>query len=193
MFGFGNAPQSAFGVSYKVKDYFFDRPAVKAMVKGTTDAALSRAGSFVRRTARTLIGRPTRPKTPPRPPGQPVRARSASNVATIRNILFAYDPVKHSVVVGPVRLNQKQYVGGRLIAGTVPALHEFGGRVGIREKLVGKEWRSAGRRRARPNQPTRVRMATYPARPFMGPALAENLPKFPELWGGSGGGFMEAA
>ena len=44
------------------------------------------------------------------------------------------------MIVGPVSLNHLQYAGGRLSAGTVPATLEFGGQVGIREKLVGATW-----------------------------------------------------
>ena len=70
----------------------------------------------------------------------------------------------------------------RITAGTVPATLEFGGQVGIREKRVGTVWRPVGGRRPRPGQPTRVRMANYAPRPFMGPALEAERDKFPQLW-----------
>lgn len=186
MAGFGFT--DGFGVTAKAKNFFFDRPAVKAMMKNRTDEALGKAGAFVRRSARTLIGKPTQ-KGKVRPPGKPPKARSTHPTISLRNIQFALDPSKFSVVIGPLRLNAKQYKNGRLMSGTVPAVHEFGGTVGIREKLVGSEWRPYGRRKPRPGQAVRVRMASYPARPFMGPALAQNASKFPTLWGERGGGY----
>lgn len=172
----------AFGVDMRVKNLFFDRPEVQRRVDQKNRRALSKAGAFVRRTARSLIGSPAK-KAAPRAAGLPVRARSKNRTVSLRNILFAFDG-KDSVVVGPVKLSQKSYLNGVLMSGTVPQLHEFGGTAGIREKLVGGEWRPYGRRRPRSGQPVRVRRAQYPARPYMRPALAKEAPKFPSLWSG---------
>lgn len=171
----------AFGVTYKLKDFFFDRSAVEKALDRATKKVLSKAGAFVRRRARTSMRR----RKAIAPPGSPPSAHSKDPVATLKNILFGYDPARQSVIIGPVRLNMQQYLGPQLVAGTVPELHEFGGRVGIREKRVNGRWRSSGRRRPRPNEPTRVRLATYPARPFMGPALEAEAPNFPDLWSNS--------
>lgn len=164
-------------VSMKIVDLFFDRPAVIQRMDAATHRSLSKAGAFVRRAA---ISRLRRRKRASRP-GESPSVHSADAVANLRFILFGFDG-KDTVVVGPVGLNQKQYVGGKLSGGTVPNLMEFGGRAGIREKLVGKTWVPRGRRRPRPNQPTRVRLATYAPRPFMGPALTQEADKFPNLW-----------
>jgi hypothetical protein len=167
----------AFTVSMKIVDAFFDRPAVLDRMDRATARSLAKAGAFVRRRA---ISRLRRRKRYSRP-GESPSIRSTDRVANLRNILFGFDG-RYSVLVGPVGLNQRQYVAGRITAGTVPATLEFGGQVGIREKLVGRTWLPVGRRRPRPGQPTRVRMANYAPRPFMGPALEAERDKFPNLW-----------
>lgn len=166
------------GVTYQLKDFFFDRMKVQAQLDKQRLKFLNRAGGFVRKVARNSMRRRKKPS----PPGTPPSAHSTDKVATLKNILYGYDPQRESVIVGPVKLNQKMYFNGRLQAGSVPALHEHGGRAGVREKLVGKEWRPVGRRKPRPGQPVRVRTATYPARPFMAPALEKAASKFPALW-----------
>lgn len=75
-----------------------------------------------------------------------------SHVGLLRKgILFAYDAANESVVIGPIMLNK--YTG-------VPELLEKGGTA-----LRGK-----------PPKP-----ATYPPRPYMGPAFAAELPKAPAM------------
>jgi hypothetical protein len=172
-----------FGVTYQLKDFFFDRPAIERQVERANKRNLSKAGAHIRTRARTSMRR----RKAASAPGQPPSTHSTDKVVTLRNILFGFDPWNQSVVVGPVRLNQYYYLGPQLVSGTIPALHEFGGRLGIREKRVGNRWVSRGRRKPRAGQPTRVRLATYPARPYMGPAMEAELPKFPDLWANSVG------
>lgn len=160
----------AFGESAKITD-----AAEKAHVR-----ALKRFGAFLRTRARRSLRRRKKPSQPGRPPS----VHSRDRVATIKNILFALGPGNRSVVTGPVRLNQKQFLGGQLQSGIVPQLMEHGGTAGFREKRVGSMWVSVGRRKPREDQPTRVRMATYKARPFMGPALEEETSggAHPRIW-----------
>lgn len=146
---------TTFGVTYEVKNLFFDRKAVAEHVGPQTARALSKLGSFVRRSARSSMRRRKKPS----PAGSPPIAHSSSKVATLKNILFAFDPARNSVVIGPVRLNQKFYFGGPVLAaGTVPQLHEFGGSLGIREKLeniapvLRRAKRSGKKRNLTPNQ-----------------------------------------
>ena len=153
----------SFGVTYKVKSLFFDRELVKREVGKLNAAALSKIGAFVRLRARQSMRR----RKSASPPGQPPSAQSRDPVATLKNILFSYDRANVSVVIGPVRLNGRQ--------GSVPALHEFGGTATVR-------------RPARRGRPALVGQARYPARPFMGPALAAEAPQFPSLWVASAGG-----
>lgn len=151
----------SFGVTYKVKNLFFDRALVRREVGKLNAAALSKIGSFVRTRARTSMRR----RKSASAIGSPPSVHSRDKVATLRNILFAYDRANMSVVIGPVRLNGSQ--------GTVPALHEFGGR-GLGRKLI----RRQGKREIRGP----LEQVQFPPRPFMGPALTAEAPKFPSLW-----------
>jgi hypothetical protein len=163
-------------VSMKITSMFFDRPAVIRRMDAATQRSLAKAGAFVRRAAISRLRRRKRYSLP----GESPSVHSTDPIANLKFILFGFDG-RDTVVVGPVGLNQKQYLNGRLSGGTVPNLMEFGGRAGIREKLAGRTWVPRGRR-SRPNQPTRVRLATYAPRPFMGPALRAEQDKFPQLW-----------
>lgn len=174
----------AFHVTYKVKHAFFDRAEVIREIGRRNAAALSKAGSWVRRTARQSMRRRKKASSP----GTPPSAHSKDNVATLKNILFAWDRSRQSVVVGPVRLNQVQQswiTGGN---SSVPGIHEFGDVVTVREvsRDKGKTWRRRDMRRTpRTWERFRSRRAVYPPRPFMAPALAKEMPNFPELWAGS--------
>jgi hypothetical protein len=172
----------SFAITMQAKQLFFDRRLVKNRISKANRKALSKAGAFIRRRARSSLRRRKGVSTPGRPPS----VHSSDGVATLKNILFAYEPNSESLVVGPVKLNQQTLLGPQLGAMTVPQLHEFGGRVRIREVKVGKQWRS-GVRRVRPRQPVRVRSAKYPERPFMGPALEAEKDNIPDAWVGSVG------
>lgn len=180
----------SFGVTYKVTKLFFDRKLIQREVGKENAKALGKAGAFVRRRARSSMRR----RKAPSAPGKPPSAHSKDAVASLKNILFAYDRANQSAVIGPVRLNQVNDLtrGGRI---GVPELMEFGGSVGIQEKkivnpITGQfEWvRVDRRRRALAGQQRRTRTAHYPARPFMGPALLAEAPNFPSLWVTSAGG-----
>jgi hypothetical protein len=169
-----------FAITMRMKDVFFDRAAVKNRMTKANRKALSKAGAFIRRRARSSLRR--RKKSSP--PGQPPSVHTSDRVATLKNILFAYDPHSESLVVGPVKLNPKTLLSPQLAGATVPQVHEFGATVKIREVKVGRGWRS-GVRRVRPGQPVRVRAAVYAERPFMGPALEAEKDQFPDAWSGS--------
>lgn len=171
------------GVSMRMKDFFFDRAAVKGRMTKANRKALSKAGAFIRRRARSSLRRRKKRSEP----GQPPSVHTSDRVATLKNILFAYEPERETLVVGPVKLNQKTILGPQLGVATVPQVHEFGATVKIREAKVGQHWRS-GRRRIRRGQPVRVRRVKYPERPFMGPALEAEQEHIPDAWSGSVGG-----
>lgn len=172
---------TSFGMTAQVKGMFFDRKLVQREVGKENAKALSKAGAFIRTTARRSMRR----RKTSSPPGSPPSVHSRDKVATLRNILFAYDRRNQSVVVGPVRLNQvNMQTGGRGNIG-VPELMEHGGSVSIREVSSnrGKSWRRFDNRRTpRPWETFRNRQANYEPRPFMGPALVAEAPKFPSLW-----------
>jgi len=172
-----------FAMTMRMKDFFFDKKAVRSRMSKANRKALSKAGAFIRRGARSSLRRRKKSSQP----GQPPSVHSTSSVATLKNILFAYEPQSESLVVGPVKLNQKTLLGPDLGDATVPQVHEFGATVKIREAKVGKNWRS-GVRRVRSGQPVRVRAAKYPERPFMGPALEAEKDHIPDAWAGSVGG-----
>ena len=151
----------SFGLTYTVKDLCFDRAEVIREVGKLNAKALSKAGAFVSRRAKTSMRR----RKGPSPAGKPPSTHSKDKIATLRNILFAYDRANMSVVIGPVLLNGRQ--------GSIPGLHEFGGTIYVRRP--GKRGR-----------PSKVEPVRYPARPFMAPALAAEAPKFPSLWVTSG-------
>ena len=136
-------------------DMFFDRRKVTRAADAATRRVLSKAGAFVRTTARHSIRRRKRISAPGEPP--------SSHTGLLRRFLFfGYDRRRKTVVVGPMRLNQK--------VGNAPEALEYGGTSVIVEGL---------RRRRRKR---RVRIG---ARPYMGPAMRAEAPKFPKLWANS--------
>jgi hypothetical protein len=87
---------------------------------------------------------------------RPGRPPSVHTTPGLRLVLFAYDFHKGSVVIGPVKFHGRSDYGPT----TIPELMEHGDTVRGRDK----------------------RMHRYEARPFMGPAYEENLPKLPAMW-----------
>jgi len=129
------------------KQGFFDRALVQQKVAAAERKVLSRFGAFVRQRAKTSIKK----RKGTSPPGQPPH----SHVGLLRKfVLFAYDPGRQSVVIGPTLLRA---------GAQAPRLLEHGGEATLETKR--------GRKRAR-----------YRPRPFMGPAFAAEKPKLPALW-----------
>jgi len=147
-------------VGFNKKQLFFDRQIVIDAVGRASAKNLSQAGSFIRQSARSSLRR--RKKVSP--PGEPPSVHTQDRVATLKNIWFVFDPARRSVVVGPLKLNGSKLHGSN--RATVPSLHELGGAA-----VVG------GRKRKR--------RAKYAPRPFMGPAMERELPKFAGLWANS--------
>lgn len=136
-------------------DMFFDSERVVRAANAANRRNLSKAGAFVRRTARSSIRKRKRISAPGQPP-------SSHTGLLKRFIFFGYDAGSKSVIIGPMRLNSK--------AGMAPEALEHGGRSVV---VTGRR----GRRKRR-----RIRVH---ARPFMGPAMEKELPKFPKLWSNS--------
>ena len=130
-----------------VTRFFFDRAEIKEALDAGTKRALSRFGAFVRQRSRTSI----RKRKGVSEPGGPPHSHEGS---LRRLILFAYDPVSKSVVVGPVPF----------VAGEAPRLLEYGGTV------------------ARTSKSGERRTLVYRPRPFMNPAFKAELPKAPLLF-----------
>ena len=166
---------SQFGVSIKIKHLFFDRDKVIRATRSADRRNLSRAGAFIRQTARNSIksrrhGTTSAPGTPPfdhvgyarsqrnrerKRQGLRPMPKPSGHQRGIRFILFGYEPQNNGVVIGPVLF------GGTRGSSTVPQLLEFGGRTtrGLNNRTV----------RIRP-------------RPFMRPALERELPQLPRRW-----------
>lgn len=171
----------SFGLEYKVKGQFFDRLTVRKMLVDHERKSLSKIGAHIRQAARSSIRRRKRVSQP----GQPPSAHSTDQVATIKNILFAYDAARKSVVIGPVLLHKRHE--GVTNSGTIPETLEAGGTVLITEKQFrpGGAWFATSRgKRLRPGQKVRKRRAVYQPRPFMGPAFEKEKPKIPAIFAG---------
>ena len=149
-------------VGFNQKRMFFDRQAVIDAVGRANAKNLSRAGSFIRRAARSSLRKRKRVSEP----GQPPSVHTQDRVATLKNIWFVFERRRASVVVGPLRLNGSTLQGSN--RSTVPELHELGGSAVLESRKTKR------RRRAR-----------YAPRPFMGPAMKRELPKFEGLWANS--------
>lgn len=133
----------------KVKKLFFDRAAVTSAADRATVRALAKFGAFVRRRAKSSIRARKRVSEPGSPP--------SSHKGTLRDsILFAYDPGRRSVVIGPTTFRGSGE-GARAL--------EEGGPVTV-------DARSG------------VRHLHIRPRPYMRPAFVAELPRVPEQFRG---------
>ncbi len=159
--------QPTFQVTFEMKKFFFDRPAVINAVDKKKRAAISKSLAFVRTRARSLLGRQKKKVSRP---GKTPSVHTAGK--SLKTILFAYDPATEGGVVGPVRLNQVNttFMGQQ----TVPSILEFGATVKIPEVqfLPNGMWFRRDLRRTRTKyHAKRTRTAVYKPRPFMSKAL----------------------
>lgn len=155
-------------IDVKVKALFFDRKHVEGLVDKARRAYLAKAGFAVRQTARGSIKSSSKPSSPGQPPHSRMHAKLAAmnrrlrragkarvtgGFQGIKHILFAYSPAEDTVIVGPIS-------NGRSNA---PSILEFGGATYIWDK--GKK-----------------QFINVSPRPFMGPALEKEAPKFPQIF-----------
>lgn len=137
----------------QMKGLFFDAPKVMRSVDTATRKVLSKFGAFVRTAAKSSIRKRKKASEPGKPP--------SSHTGLLKQfIYFAYDPSTQGVVIGPTRLNKT--------AGTAPEALEYGGSATVVRR------RKDGRRESK-----RVAISK---RPFMHPALKQELPKLPAMW-----------
>lgn len=152
---------------------YFDRPAVIAAAGVKTARALSKAGSHIRRTARSSIRLAKKPSKPGKPPHGHAQQRLKTGIE------FAWDFVKKCVVVGPAALNWIHFtMGGQPIKGIIPEILERGGEYQVLEWFLPSvnKWRRADLRSKRKisQRRTRMRKIKIEARPYMGPAFEAN-------------------
>ncbi|HOF17724.1 MAG TPA: hypothetical protein PK082_02350 [Phycisphaerae bacterium] len=191
------------------KRMFFDSAAVVRSVDAATRKVLSKFGAFVRTAARTSI----RPRKAPSAPGEPPHSHTgdlrrrilfaydpASRSVVVGPTLFHH--VQLSAFLGPgVSVPELLEHGGK--AGVIETAVRFGGhmiwvrrdlrRMGkvaliaaLRENLRrGRAIKLGGGNVVVPAGQNRFRTYTLAARPYMGPAMMQELPKLPALWAGS--------
>jgi hypothetical protein len=133
---------------------FFDQGKIKNKTDAATRKVLSKFGAFVRQTAKRSIRTRKGTSKPGNPP--------FSHTGRLKKyIYFGYDLNRRSVVIGPVVASGTSGKGGRGgRGGKAPQALESGGTVRLPDG----------------------RNAKIRPRPFMGPALAAELPKVPSLW-----------
>ncbi len=141
---------------------FFDRDHIIKKIGEAKVKVLSKGGAYIRRAAQTSMRYRKKGFSAP---GRPPFAHRQFGALLRKLLFFAYDAQSDSVVVGPVAARKAE----------VPHLMEFGG-TATRRKIMG----SRGKVRH-----VVTRIAHYPPRPFMGPALEKSAPKLPEQWANS--------
>ncbi len=140
------------GFKLDVARTFFDREHVLMTMSDATYRALSKAGAFIRQTARGLIRKRKKSSLPGRPPA------GHDQEFLKNNIFFGFDEGAQTLVAGPAKLNMRR-------AGNIPEILEKGG--------TGTVFPYGGRR-ATAGKARKVRIE---ARPYMQPSLDKNLPK----------------
>ena len=146
-------------IDMKIKEMFFDSKTVMSAVDRATRSVLSRFGAFVRTAAQSSIRKRKRVSDPGKPP--------SSHVGTLRRLIFfGYEPATKNVVIGPVPFGD----------GKAPELLE-------QQHVAGTTMRTKIKIKRRGKVQTVA--ATFKSRPFMGPALEQELPKLPSMWANS--------
>jgi len=152
----------------KFKQGFFNPGLITDRLDKINRRAMIRAGSFIRKRARSSIRRRKKPSEPGKPPNTHSRNRKAS----LRNIWFAYDQHRETLVVGPGKISEGQpdFVNWR---GTVPEVLEYGG-TGVTVPYPGpnRQYKRKLKRRGKRSPVVRARME---ARPYMRPALEQEI------------------
>jgi hypothetical protein len=198
----------------RVTKMFFDRRAVIDAVGRANAAALVKAGAFIRRSAKGKIRYAKGVSKPGNPPHAHESKKHGKDSPLRELIFFAYDNATGSLVVGPTPF-QGPAIAPRVLelGGTAPARKNPLRRIrkigdGGEIRIDGPTSRSTRKNRFgarvtyvrirtqaqadRANQlqellygPLTIGPMSIAARPYMGPALEENLPKLPPLFANS--------
>lgn len=161
-------------IDMRVKEMFFDKPAVLKRIGEARKKNLSKAGAFIRTAARGLIRKSKNSSKPGKPP--------RSHTGLLKDfIFFSYDARTDTVVVGPALLRTRRELHA---AGTVPQILEKGGAILARQVRRKGRWFTAGEKRWRNTAPDerRVHTLSIESRPYMGPAEAKVRDRTPEVW-----------
>lgn len=198
-------------VAARVTKYFFNRPAIVDRIGHARASVLSKAGAFIRRTAKGKI-RYAKSVSKPGSPPHAHASRNGGKDSPLRELIyFAYDDRTNSVVVGPMPFHGTAIVPRVLeIGGTAPSRRNSLRRIrrvgdGGEIRLDGPTGRTTKKNRFgamvtyttlrtqaqvdRANQlqeelygPLMIGPVSIAARPYMGPSLEESLPKLPPIW-----------
>ncbi len=196
----------------RIKTVFFDRRAVIDRIGRANAAVLSKAGAFIRRSAK---GKIRYARSASRPGSPPHGHRGRYGQSPLRELIyFAYDDRTNSVVVGPTPFHGMAIVPRTLELGGTTASRKNplrrirkvgdGGEIRIDGPTAGTTKKNRFGRLVtyttlrthtqadRANQlqeelygPLLIGPVSIAARPYMGPSLAENLPLLPQLWANS--------
>jgi hypothetical protein len=142
---------------------FFRPDPLQRAAQRAKRRVLSRAGAYVRQTARRSL----KPYQSPARPGDPPRSRTG---LLKRFIYFGLMPDGHTVVIGPARLGRTQMHGSI----TTPQLLEHGGPRKLNPR----------KQTPRKSAPGGAPIVHHRAYPYMGPALDKEAPNFPQLFRG---------
>jgi hypothetical protein len=208
------ADGSIVDVVAQFKTSFFDKRAIIDALGKDQVAALSRAGAFARRAAKSLV----RYRRAASKPGSPPSAhRGKAGRSALRELIFfAWDPATKSVVTGPAAFGSRDAPGilerggaariknarrklrqlghgGEIRIGSNPskttktATQTLSGQVDVTYCVLRTEAQVT-----RANQineqlygPEGLKAISVAARPFMRPALESTAAKLPDLWGAS--------
>ena len=109
-----------FDITTNIKRIILETQKINNAVDRATKAPIVKSLAFLRRRMRTQLRRRKNASTP----NKPASVHSTDPVATLKNILFAYDNRTKSGIVGPVKLNT---VANRRNSEPLPGLLESGG------------------------------------------------------------------
>lgn len=134
-------------ITMRIKDSFFDRHVVMAAMGNAKRKVLSKAGAFIRTSAKTSI----RKRKKSAPPGSPPHSHEGS---LRRLILFGYDRSSDSVVVGPVGFKKSTAPNVLEYGGDTVVLSRRGGRLTSRKvKISPRPYMAPALERERPHLP----------------------------------------
>ena len=194
-----------------LKGQFFAKDEILDRLNKGRKKALKKMGAYVRRSARSSLRRRKKASTPGKPPSVHSQSDIATLKAIFftydaRTDSVVIGPLRLNTV-DVIGANRTSF-----LRGSAPSLHEFGGTRRVAEELIkprgqvpywrridarfkgnkativaaheaeiGAELNRFSKRLGRVRK-VRVRIAKYPPRPFMKPALTVNIGKFPELF-----------
>ena len=198
----------------RITKVFLDRERVIARIGRAAAQTLAKAGAFIRRSAKGKIRYAKSPSKPGSPPHAHASRKGGKDSPLRELIYFAYDERSNSVVIGPTPFRGEGIVPRTLELGGTTTAHRNplrrvrrvgdGGEI----RIEGPVSRTTKKNRfgamvtyvrletqAQADRANRLQEQLYgplvigpvpiAARPYMGPALDESLPKLPPLWANS--------